>query len=216
MMGCADVEALAAELALGLVGGPERADALAHIDGCARCRALVDELAATADELVLLAPSAEPSSGFEGRVLAHLQPTGRASVRHLRRRVTVAISAVATAAAIVVGLTFALSSSGDHAVLEATMRTASGRVVGDAYLHDGDPAWVFVAVPGWTDGAAGAARVDYHVRVTLQDGSSQVLPGGDLDGGDGAWGTVLHVDPSRVTNIALVDADGTVWCSAAI
>ncbi|MEY2571338.1 MAG: hypothetical protein QOE63_1688 [Acidimicrobiaceae bacterium] len=216
MMGCVEVEELAAELALGLVGGPERAQALAHIVGCARCRALVDELSATADELVLLAPSAEPSSGFEARVLAQLQPTAPVPIRRIRRRVVAAVAAVSVAAAVVLGVAFAVRPAADHDVIEATMRTASGRDVGDAYLHNGDPAWVFVAVPGWTDGTQGPQPIAYQVRVTLEDGSSRVLPGGDLAGGDGAWGTVLQVDPALVTNIALVDGDGTVWCSAAI
>ena len=90
MMRCADVEAVAAELALGLLGGPERAEALAHIDGCAHCRVLVDELSVTADELLLLAPGAEPSSGFEARVLAQLQPTARPTALRPRRRITIA------------------------------------------------------------------------------------------------------------------------------
>ena len=39
-MTCAQVQELAAELALGSVWGTERAAALAHIAGCASCRTL--------------------------------------------------------------------------------------------------------------------------------------------------------------------------------
>ena len=212
MMGCADVEPLAAELALGLIAGPARAEALAHIETCASCRALVDSLAATADDLMLLAPSAEPSSGFEQRVLSAMSPVR--SIEHARaRRWPIVAVAAAVVALVAIGLNL---RSHPTTVREAEMRTASGRVVGDAYVHRGDPAWVFVAVPGWTDARGAGAPKQYEVRLTMHDGSSRVLPGGDLDGGDGGWGTVLPVDPGQIREVALVDDSGAVWCSATL
>ena len=213
-MTCADVEAMAAELALGLVGGPERAEALDHIEGCPRCRAIVDELAAASDELLLLAPFAEPAPGFEQRVLARLQPL-RAPLHRPRRRLQV-VGAVAAAVALLLAGIGLGRSSRDSSLIEATMRTASGRVVGDAYLRDGDPAWVFVAVPGWSDGPAGKQRPAYTVRLTLTDGRTADLPGGDLNGGKGAWGTALDVNPKDVRVVSLVGDDGTVWCSGEV
>src|SRR6266516_456730 len=94
---CADVRELAPELALGIVGGPERADALQHASECGPCRALVGELAEAADALTLLAAEAEPPPGFEERVLAAL----KAPRRRTRRRVAVALAAAAAAATIV-------------------------------------------------------------------------------------------------------------------
>ncbi len=211
-MDCAAVEPLAAELALGLVAGPTRAEALAHIETCASCRALVDSLSATADEVMLLAPSAEPSSGFEQRVLTALSPV-RSRERVRRRRWPILAAAAAVVALLAIGLSL---RSHPSAVREAEMRTATGRVVGDAYVHSGDPAWVFVAVPGWTDTRGSGAPKQYQVRLTMNDGTSRVLPGGDLDGGDGGWGTVLPVDASQIQQVALVDDDGAVWCSATL
>jgi hypothetical protein len=209
-MTCADVEALVAELALGLVGGPERADALAHIDGCSRCRAMLDELSSAADELVLLAPPAEPPIGFEQRVLARLSPA------RFRRRSWVGVAIAAAAAVLLVAGGVALGRmSRPLGISEATMRTATGRDVGDAYLRGGDPAWVFVAVPGWTDTDASQRR-RYTVRLTLSDGSTHDLAGGDLEGGQGAWGTVLDVDPAIVREVSLVGEDGRVWCSGKV
>jgi hypothetical protein len=69
---CAEFAALAPELALDVVSGDERAAALAHLTGCRACQANLDELARTADALLLVAPSGEPSAGFESRVLARL------------------------------------------------------------------------------------------------------------------------------------------------
>jgi hypothetical protein len=77
-------------------------------------------------------------------------------------------------------------------------------VVGDAYLH-GDPAWVFVAVPGWTDSAK-----EYRLRVTLADGTTTEFAG------SGSWGAMLPVDASSVRELALIGDDGRVWCSASV
>ena len=71
-LSCAEFAALAPELALDLLSGDERAAALVHLGGCRACRTNLDELARTADALLLVAPKAEPPAGFESRVLARL------------------------------------------------------------------------------------------------------------------------------------------------
>jgi hypothetical protein len=65
---CDELRAMAAEVALGILSGAERADALDHLEHCVGCRVLVEGLAQTGDSLLLLAPEAEPSMGFESRV----------------------------------------------------------------------------------------------------------------------------------------------------
>jgi hypothetical protein len=75
---------------------------------------------------------------------------------------------------------------------------------------------VFVAVPGWSDGPSGKQRPAYTVRLTLSDDRTVDLPGGDLNGGKGAWGTALDISPNEVRVVALVGEDGTVWCSGEV
>jgi len=77
---CAELQELAAELALGTVSGAERAAAIEHLAGCAACRDLVDSLARVADSMLLLAPEVEPPPGFESKVLARMgvAPAGAA------------------------------------------------------------------------------------------------------------------------------------------
>src|SRR5215468_3198036 len=93
---CAQFREVAPELALGVLGGAERAEAIIHANGCARCQALVTELTEVADALPLLAPEREPPPGFEQRVLA----AGRARRRRVTRRWFASVAAVAAAAAI--------------------------------------------------------------------------------------------------------------------
>ena len=62
----------AAELALGVLTGRERAQALAHLDHCPSCREEVRQLTATGEGLLGLLPSVEPPAGFEARVMDRL------------------------------------------------------------------------------------------------------------------------------------------------
>jgi hypothetical protein len=71
-MGCEEFAGVAAELALGVLTGRERADALAHLERCVTCRETVRQLTMTGEELVGLLPAAEPPAGFETRVLERL------------------------------------------------------------------------------------------------------------------------------------------------
>ena len=71
-MSCDEFAGVAAELALGVLTGRERAAALAHLDGCESCREQVRELTMVQDELLALLPSQEPPAGFESRVLDRL------------------------------------------------------------------------------------------------------------------------------------------------
>lgn len=71
-MTCAELADVAAELALGVLTGRERAAALAHLDTCDACREEVRQLMATGEQLVELLPPAEPPAGFETRVLDRL------------------------------------------------------------------------------------------------------------------------------------------------
>ena len=69
---CDELRAMAAEVALGILSGAERADALGHMEHCVSCRVLVEGLAQTGDSLLLLAPEADPPLGFEIRVAARV------------------------------------------------------------------------------------------------------------------------------------------------
>ena len=71
-MTCGELADVAAELALGVLTGRERAMAIAHLDKCEACRENVRQLMATGEQLLELLPPAEPPAGFETRVLERL------------------------------------------------------------------------------------------------------------------------------------------------
>jgi hypothetical protein len=71
-MDCTQLASVAAELALDVLTGRERAEAIAHLDGCEACRRDVRQLTLTGEELLGLVPASEPPAGFEIRVLEQL------------------------------------------------------------------------------------------------------------------------------------------------
>src|SRR5579863_3541225 len=89
-MSCAEFHDSAAELALGVLTGRERAEALAHLDHCEACREHVRQLTMTGEQMLSLLPTAEPPAGFESRVMDRLGLATPVSqpLRHRRRRPT--------------------------------------------------------------------------------------------------------------------------------
>ncbi len=70
--GCAGFADMPAELALGVLTGRERAEALAHLEHCAACQENVRQLTMKAEQLLQLLPAVEPPPGFETRVTERL------------------------------------------------------------------------------------------------------------------------------------------------
>jgi hypothetical protein len=218
VLNCGQVSELAPELALDVLTGAERAEAVAHINECSRCRNLLADLSAAADTLALLVPEAEPPSGFEERVLAALDP--RRQQRRSRLRQVGALAFVAAAACIVTlvlvrvavrprddAVTAPVEPAAD--VSAAPMVAAADRVVGQVFVTSGDRAWAYVFV-NYGQMAAGSYRVE------IEDaGGSRAAGSLQIVDGQGAWAGVIP-EPGDGATIALVDADGTQVCRGAL
>jgi hypothetical protein len=212
-MDCAQLADAAAELALEIVTGEERADALEHLDQCAPCQELVSSLTAATDRLLVrLTPEAEPPAGFEERVLVALTDKGPppTPLRPRRRRPAAAVAACVCLVAIVL----ILGPAARPSLAAADMRTGAGDVVGQVYLRRDPPTALYMTLPGWVDRVRryGQGGDTYAVRVDVADGMVRTLPV-TLDAGS-SWAMTLDIDPDRVTAVALVDSRGYVWCQA--
>jgi hypothetical protein len=71
-LGCEEFAGMAAELALGVLTGRERADAFAHVEQCDACREALRQLTMTGEKLMELLPAVEPPAGFETRVMGRI------------------------------------------------------------------------------------------------------------------------------------------------
>jgi hypothetical protein len=213
-MGCADLAEVAPELALEILGGAERAAAIAHLEGCVPCQQLVDTLAADADRLLMLAPSTEPPAGFQQRVLTSLDGVAQPAASRPRPRPRGAAALALAACVAFVALALSLGPSTRPDPAEAAMRTSGGEVVGHVFVHREPEAALFMTLPGWSDQIERYALPDetYALRIDRTDQPPRLVPF-DVER-DSSWGATLDVDPDSITSVAVVDSQGHVWCQA--
>jgi len=224
MRDCAFFREMAAELALGIVTGPERSAALAHMDRCAGCQAEVASLAESADRLLGLAPARDAPDGFESRMTAAFgqalpEPAAeRRRVRSARQgfasrwwRPGALAAAVAAAGMLYFWLPGTITTlqppTYDGAVVVA-LRTPAGVPAGEVAVTGAPQRWLVMvvnpnAVPGW-----------YHCYLRTSGG--QQIPAGAFRVGPdgGVWVRRLPIPESNLTGTRLVGPGGTQAASA--
>jgi hypothetical protein len=199
---------VAPELALGVLDGDERAEALRHLATCAECRAYTDQLASVADSLLLLAPTADPPLGFESRVVAAVtgaRPRPHTWLRTAAVAVAAAVVAVVATAAVVAG-------GDDDSLVRATLASSkSGEVVGRVWTYDaaGGRDWMFMTIDNpW------AADNPYVCEAVLRDGRVVRLGRFVANDGKGAWGEPVAVAVHDVAVVRVLTEDGDIVASA--
>lgn len=214
---CIRVRADSAEIALGILTGPERAGALSHLAECHECRRLVDDLAHMGDGILVLSPAVEPRIGFEGRVqeriraaidgsppprpLAVVRVEGEGRRRHLAPILTTAAVAVLMAAA---GVAAGMALNGSAPDTRAGVVTiAYGQATCRVLVHGDSPAWLFVdlqAPPGWSG--------SYRVEVVGESGTAEPVGDLTLTSGHGVLATTLAGRVAGDIAVVRVTAEG--------
>jgi hypothetical protein len=224
-MSCAEFHDSAAELALGVLTGRERAEALAHLDHCEACREHVRQLTMTGEQMLGLLPTAEPPAGFETRVMDRLGlsvPAPRPLRRHRRRPAWghgFSPRRVLAAAAVVVALLgAALGGWGLHAstaptasaaLTSATLVSASDHDhVGQVFVYNGQPRWMYMSV----DLESGNDMV--ICQLVGADGHITTVGSFRLADGYGSWGSPAWTGDGAPVGARLVTANGAVLATA--
>jgi hypothetical protein len=219
-MSCAEFHDSAAELALGVLTGRERAEALAHLDHCEACREHVRQLTMTGEQMLGLLPTAEPPAGFETRVMDRLGLSAPAPqpLRHRRRRPTWGHGfsprrVLAAAAVVVAVLGAALGGWGLHgATAPASATLTSARLlassdhgpVGQVYMFNGDTPWMYMSV----DVESGNETV--ICQLVSADGHVTTIGTFQLADGYGAWGSPAWTGDGAPVGARLVTTNGVV------
>ncbi len=242
-MGCAEFADAAAELALGVLTGRERAQALAHLDQCEACRENVRQLTVTGEELVGLLPAIEPPAGFETRVMERLGLGTPAPAPGPARRLSPArrfglkladwigggwtgrggvsyprriLAAAAVAAAVIVA---GLGGWGLHA---ATSSPAASPLSSAALLtashQTAGKIYFYDAGSRWLYMSVDIPRFGGNGTVICQvegpDGHVTTVGSFRLTGGYGYWGSPDPVTSGPLTGARLVTTTGTVLATA--
>lgn len=209
--GCIEFKDTVAELAVGALGGGERARAVAHLSACPSCRHEAAELTRVADDLLLLAPETEPPPGFESRVLARL-----GEHREHRRPARPGLRMLAAAAALIVaamggGVAARVTASDDGPppVRTALALSASGRSTCRVFVTGGDPASLVLTL----DGPAGRSS-DYVVEAQPAEGKAIPLGRFSLTDGRGMLAATVGIDGADVRSVRVFDTEGELLYEA--
>jgi hypothetical protein len=217
-MNCEEFGDIAAELALGVLTGRERAHAIEHLDQCDACREHVRQLSLTGEEMLGLLPGREPPAGFETRVMGRLGLAPQQPKRSRRMLATAAVLLAAVAAGLggwgLRGVTSAPATRGSSTaqapLRSAALLTASHQTAGKIFLYDGNPRWLYMAVDADANMSSGT------VVCQLEASGGRIITIGSfrLYNGYGSWGSPDPVDPGSVTGARLTSPNGTVLATA--
>jgi hypothetical protein len=217
---CDEVRPELAELALGVLSGRERATVLAHVEGCASCEAELDQLSALADQVLEVAPDAEPPVGFETAVFDRLRaeaaptpvpPAAAGASRDARGPAWLAVAAVVVALAFLGGWLAdraahgrpGLSSAAAPVVTTADLIGARGPV-GTVTAVAGSPGWLVMKV----NAVVGSGQV--ACEVTVAGGATVHLGTFWVSAGYGQWSARLPVPASELRTARVLTASGAV------
>ncbi|HJT03476.1 MAG TPA: hypothetical protein VJ757_07590 [Pseudonocardiaceae bacterium] len=215
---CQQCRELAAELALDVLPGRERAGALAHLDGCAACRDTVSALTVTADRLVELLPGAEPPAGFEQRVMTALTSPLRRARRWWLPAAAVLLALALAGGGWIVGRAYHYhdapppetdARSDERTVMYAPLTTGD-RQIGHAYVYPGHPSWIYLSLETDTDPTSGTVRAE----LVRRDGSTVPVGTVPLTHGQGGWGVPAAIDRDTLATARLINSAGHAVATA--
>ena len=172
--GCAATRDAVPELALGILDGEARAEALLHVATCPSCRRYLDEMAAVADALSQLAPELEPPAGFAQHLDATIRGERRRSVRRWVATVAVTAAAAAILSVTVVRVVDFHPGAATHPVAAPALRSVAmvgsdGLPVGHVAVSSSSPSSVVVNVDYNVPDGTYALQVRQAVRPTAPD-----------------------------------------------
>ena len=211
--GCGAVADLLPELALGIVGGTERADVLSHLNRCASCRDTTASFAATVDALPVLLGEAEPPAGFEARTLERLRTERDRVPRPSLLKRVLAVAAIVAAVMIVSIAAVRIIDARDTTSTEVASNASVSPMIspnrheaGHAVMGSDGERYLWLNVD-YGDG-------DDTYRLETVDASHHVTQAGtvSLRDGLGSWGG--EIKGPKPTIVRLVGQDGEVFCVA--
>ena len=225
-LSCRQCQELAAELALGMLLGHDRARMVAHLEGCTPCQDTVSALTVTTDRLVELLPAVEPPAGFEQRVISALTSPSRARRRWMPAAAGLVVLALAIGGWIVGRATHNLTptaidthaennvQAGERTVLYAPLTTEgpepAEHQIGQAYLYPGSAPWIYLSL----DTNSTITSDPVRFEVIRRDGSTVQVGTFALTHGRATWGGPAPVGRDTPVIARLINRNGHTLAKA--
>ncbi len=209
-LSCSELRDLAAEAALDLLPGDQRALVYEHLEHCATCRGLVEGYVRTADALLVSLPPADVPEKLSARLRSAAPTTPR---RHSYVKPVLGVAAV-----IVVALTvvlFGLRSTSNHAYnplaeTGSLVSPSNGRV-GSVKVDTGSDPWISMKIDG-----AMLADGTYRCEVLLSSNATVTLGSLTVAAGSGSWNGPLVVNPDHIRVVRVVAVNGDIVAVAGL
>jgi hypothetical protein len=111
------------------------------------------------------------------------------------------VAAAVVVALVAGGVAGRWTTGHDDALASAELRDGGGRPIGEAFVYEGHPAWVFVRFSRVPEGER------YQLEVVLASGRV-IRHAAPWAGGTGSWGATVDADPADLRALRLVGESG--------
>jgi len=210
-LSCSAVRDLAAEAALDVLPGDERALVFEHLEHCAACRSLVESYVRAADALLVSLPQLDVPEELAMR----LRSAVPAAPPHRRSYTKLVLSA---AAVILVALTAVLvglrATSNNHYNPQAeigSLVSPSNGHVGSVKVDTGNDPWISMSVDN-----ASLADGMYRCEAVLTSNDTVTLGKLTVAAGSGSWNGPLDLNPADISVVRVVAGNGDVVATAGL
>jgi predicted anti-sigma-YlaC factor YlaD len=210
-LSCAAVRDLAAEAALDVLPGDERALVFEHLEHCAACRSLVESYVRVADALLVSLPQVDvpPELALRLRsVVPVAPPRGRSYTKLVLGAAAIILVALS---AVLIGLR---ATSNHHDAPQAelgSLVSPSNVHVGSVKVDTGTDPWISMSVDG-----ASLADGTYRCEAVLTSNATVTLGKLTVAAGSGWWNGPLDVNPSDISVIRMVAGNGDIVATAGL
>lgn len=210
-LSCSAVSDLAAEAALDVLPGDERALVFEHLEHCAACLRLVESYVRAADALLVSLPQADVPEELSTRLRSAVPSVPR-SRRSYAKPLLGAVAVILVALTVVlVGLRATSNTHYNPQAEIGSLVSPSNGHVGSVKVDTGADPWISMNVDG-----ASLADGTYRCEVLLTSNATVTLGNLTVTAGSGSWNGPLEVNPDHISVIRVVAGNGDVVAMAGL
>jgi predicted anti-sigma-YlaC factor YlaD len=210
-LSCSAVRDLAAEAALDVLPGDERALVFEHLEHCSACRSLVESYVRAADALLVSLPEADVPQELATRLRSAV-PAAPPRRRSYTKLVLGAAAVILVAlSAVLIGLR---ATTNHHYAPQAelgSLVSPSNGHVGSVKVDTGTDPWISMSVDG-----ASLADGTYRCEALLTSNATVALGKLTVAGGSGSWNGPLEVNSDDITVVRVIAGNGDVVAIASL